>query len=262
MEPAYHRPHDKHPGADVRPILRKLRCQHPGLHRGHTRGHLPSHAEADPNDKEDVGDPTPGDGDPAEVPRRQAEAVPGDHAPLQGKGRQPPGVSWPNVHPNANLDWPLPGHNPDPPGPSGKVGEPVSEALPLASPGQRGHTPGQQLPLAGPGRATSLYPTGPGGNIHVGRSEDVNHPARGPKAGTDHPDDAVAHANDADVLLLFAAQRALSVLGGLKRDSNGDSILCCRLGEPSPHPPGRAKRSALSSPAGEGERRRWKRRRK
>ena len=131
---------------------------------------------------------------------------------------------------------------------------------PVAPPRKRDHTSGQPLPVAGPGGAASLCPPGAGGNIHVGRPEDVHRPARGPQAGPDHPDDAVADANDAHVLLLLAAQRPLSLLGGIERNTNGDSILCCRLGEPAPRPPRRAKRPARAGPAGQGERRRWKQR--
>ena len=169
-------------------------------------------------------------------------------------------MSWPHVHSDAHLDWPIPGHHPDPSRPPRKAGKPVPEAVRMAAPCKRDHSLGQPVPLAGPGRTASLYPPGPGGHIHVGRSEDVHGSAGGPKAGADNPDDALADADDADVLLLFPAQRPFSVLGSVQLDSNGDSILCCRLGQPAPHSKIWAKRPAIASPVGEGDFRRWKQR--
>ena len=168
-------------------------------------------------------------------------------------------MPWTHVHPDAYLDWAVPGNHTDAPIPTRKTDWTLPEAVLLASHGTRSNSFEQPIPLAEPGssRPHSCAP-GLGRCIHVGRSKNVHSPVGGRQASSDQPDDAVDVAADDDVLLFFPTQRSLPVLGGIQPDSNGYSILYYRLGEPVPIQESGACSPNCPGPAGQGDGARWR----
>ena len=65
----------------------------------------------------------------------------------------------------------------------------------------------------------------------MAHAKDDNHAGHGLETGIDKSYDALDDAYDAHVLLVSATQWIILILGGLKLDSNGHTVLYYRLGE-------------------------------
>ncbi len=69
----------------------------------------------------------------------------------------------------------------------------------------------------------------------MGRPKDVHGAVYGSQTTTNSQHDALDDANDAHVLLVSATQRIIPILGGLKLDPDGNTVLYYRLGESAAH---------------------------
>ena len=239
MERGHHQAYDQQPGVALLHLLQQLRAGHNSLHHYRPHGHDTPDPETEPADEGNVPDSAGHEEDPGALSQGQGPRAAGDHAPLQGEGREPPELSGPDGHPDAHLYRAVLGLARNAAIDPREAGRPVQAPLLMDSSGPPGRATGRRLHWDGPGRirrgkSSSLQfaASRAGGGLNVGDAEDDDRGARDAPAGVNQPADAVDDAPDVRLLHAEFREWAGAILDSIQPHRHCHSRLYYRLGTP------------------------------